>query len=254
MNQLSKIILWLTVFSIAMGFMETAVVVYLREIYYPHGFNFPLAPIQPKIAVTEFLREAATIIMLAGIGILAGKNKMQRFAYFIYAFAIWDIFYYVFLKILLNWPESLFTWDILFLIPVPWVGPVLAPCIVSLTMIVLAMSIILLQEKGFEVFFRLKEYLSLILGSIIIIGSFLWDYLRTIYNANTSTQIWHVSSKQSLLTDMASYVPEAYNWWIFSIGEAMILYGIICFIIRIKRDNEIESSNDVRTHNTVFYN
>ncbi|MBK6833902.1 MAG: hypothetical protein IPG89_06345 [Bacteroidetes bacterium] len=66
--------------------------------------------------------------MLVGAGIIAGKTRLTRFAYFIIAFAIWDIFYYVFLYVLLQWPESLFTWDILFLVPVPWTGPVIAPC------------------------------------------------------------------------------------------------------------------------------
>ena len=234
MNSLTKTLIWLTLFSIAMGFMETAVVVDLRELYYPEGFNFPLTPIAPRIAVTEFLREAATIIMLAGIGILAGKNKIQRFAFFIYAFAIWDIFYYVFLKLLLDWPESMLTWDILFLIPVPWVGPVLAPCIVSLTMIALATGIVVLQEKDFLVSFKLKEYALLISGCIIIIGSFMWDYIQT----HKLSQIWTVSSKEALLIDMTSYIPQAYNWWIFWAGEAIIIYGIVCFIIRIKNYGE----------------
>src|SRR6201998_1661345 len=110
--------IWLTAFSIAMGFLETAVVIYLRKLYYPHGFQFPLVPIDNDIAMVEFLREAATIIMLLGIGIIAGKNTSQKFGIFIYCFAVWDIFYYVFLKLLLGWPESLFTWDILFIIPV----------------------------------------------------------------------------------------------------------------------------------------
>lgn len=235
MNQLTKTIVWLTLFSIAMGFMETAVVVYLRELYYPNGFNFPLAPILPAIAVTEFLREAATIIMLAGIGTLAGKNAIQRFAYFIYAFAIWDIFYYVFLKLILDWPESVFTWDILFLIPVPWVGPVLAPCIVSLTMILLAACIVYLQKKGHDVVIRLKASVLLLSGCMIIIGSFLWDYARTIFTSHTSAQIWTFSSKESLLADMADYVPESYNWWIFSAGEVILLCGIIYFIIQTKK-------------------
>lgn len=227
---LTKTLFWLTLFSIAMGFMETAVVVDLRELYYPDGFNFPLMPIAPKIAVTEFLREAATIIMLVGIGILAGKNKMQRFAFFIYAFAIWDIFYYVFLKLLLDWPESMLTWDILFLIPVPWVGPVLAPCIVSLTMIALTASIIVLQEKGYTVAFEFKEFAVQILGCLIIIGSFVWDYMQT----HELAKIWTLSSKEALLTDMTSYIPQAYNWWIFWTGEALLIYGIVIFIIRIK--------------------
>ncbi|WP_157446930.1 hypothetical protein [Cytophaga aurantiaca] len=238
MNTLTKTLFWLTFFSIAMGFMETAVVVDLRELYYPEGFDFPLMPIAPRIALTEFLREAATIIMLAGIGILAGKNKMQRFAFFIYAFAIWDIFYYIFLKVLLDWPASVFTWDILFLIPVPWVGPILAPCIVSLTMIVLTAAIIYLQENGFKVTFKQKEFSLQILGCMIIIGSFIWDYVQT----HDLSQMWTVSSKEALLKDMTSYIPQAYNWWIFWAGEALIVYGIVLFIIRVKKEGQTKSS------------
>ena len=95
-----KTLLWVAIFSTAMGYLECTVVVYLREIYYPGGFNFPLAPIDKPIAITEIGREAATLVMLLGIGFLAGKTAVQRFAYFIYSFAIWDIFYYVFLKVL----------------------------------------------------------------------------------------------------------------------------------------------------------
>ena len=235
MNSLTKTFIWLTLFSIAMGLMETAVVVDLRELYYPEGFNFPLTPIAPKIALTEFLREAATIIMLASIGILAGKNKMQCFAFFIYAFAIWDIFYYVFLKLLLDWPESMLTWNILFLIPVPWIGPVLVPCIVSLTMIALTAGIIFLQEKSFKVYFKLKEFAMQILGCLIIIGSFMWDYIQT----HELSQIWMLSSKEALLTDMTSYIPQAYNWWIFGAGEGLLIYGIVLFVIRVKKENKI---------------
>jgi len=103
----------------------------------------------------ECCREAATIIMLAAVGIIAGKDNLQRFAYFLYAFAVWDIIYYAGLKVLLNWPSSFLTWDVLFLIPVPWIGPVLAPIISSLTMILFGGIIICLQEKGYIVKIKL---------------------------------------------------------------------------------------------------
>ena len=144
-------ILWLTVFSIAMAFLETAVVIYLREIYYPNGFMFPMVPMEGRLAVTEFWREAATLVMLLGVGVLAGKNFPTRFGGFIMAFAVWDIFYYVFLKLMLHWPESWLTWDLLFLIPVPWTGPVITPIIASLTMILLA-SLLFRSNKGSDRF------------------------------------------------------------------------------------------------------
>ena len=130
----SKIIV-ISIFAIAMGFLETAVVIYMRDLLYPDGFSFPLVPIPADLALTEILREAATLIMLLTIAILNAKTFSERFAWFIYAFAIWDIFYYIFLKIMILWPESLMTWDILFLIPTTWTGPVISPVIVSFSMI-----------------------------------------------------------------------------------------------------------------------
>ena len=131
---LRKKLITITAFAIAMGFLESAVVVYMREILYPEGFAFPLSPIPVSLAVTELLREVATMVMLVTIGVIAAKRFSTGFAWFIYSFAIWDIFYYVFLKLLLGWPESVLTWDVLFLIPTIWTGPELLPVLVSLTM------------------------------------------------------------------------------------------------------------------------
>ena len=111
-------LVWITIFAVCMGIFESAIVIYIRELYYPSGFGFPLVPIEPKIAITELLRELASLFMLLSVGVLVGKNLSQRFAWFIYTFAVWDIVYYVFLYLILQWPESLLTWDILFLIPV----------------------------------------------------------------------------------------------------------------------------------------
>ena len=116
-----KILFWVAIFSIAMGYLESAVVIYIREIYYPEGFSFPLKVLDNHILVTELLREAATLIMLIGIGVVAGKTPIERFGLFIYSFGWWDIFYYIFLKALVGWPESLLTWDILFMVPTTWV-------------------------------------------------------------------------------------------------------------------------------------
>ncbi len=223
MNSIHKKIIWLTLFSIAMGYLETSVVVYLRAIYYPDGFDFPLVNMNTSIAITELGREAATIIMLIGIGVIAGKNSIQRFAWFLYCFAIWDIFYYVFLKVVLNWPESLFTWDILFLIPLPWVGQVIAPCIISLSMIVLALMLVYFNEKHFSLKLRFKEWILLISGSVIVILSFIIDCYKCIH-----------AYKGEVIDAIAEYVPLHFDWWIFFIGEALILTAISLFYFRAK--------------------
>lgn len=230
---LKRLFFWLTLFSIAMGYLETAVVVYLREIYYPQGFDFPLVNMNLLIAVTELGREAATIIMLAGIGIVAGKNSTQRFAWFLYCFAIWDIFYYVFLKVLLNWPESLFTWDILFLIPLPWVGPVIAPVIVSLSMIVLALALVYFNEKNNTLRLNSREWMLLGAGSLVVILSFIIDCFNFIqaYAPLSSRR----GAGGEVLEAIAHYIPLHFDWWIFWIGEILILAAIVWFYVRAKK-------------------
>ena len=235
MKPIVQTIVWLTVFSIAMGFLETSVVVYLRKLYYPEGFKFPLIPVTRDIATTEFFREIATIIMLIGAGVMAGKNTVQRFVFFLYSFAIWDIFYYVFLKVLLNWPESLFTWDILFLVPVPWVGPVIAPCLVSLSMIVLTFVVVYFQEKGKHVHISFKEWILLIVGSITAILSFMWDYLIYISNYGADRGIWTLSSNKHMFDEVKNYVPQEFNWWLFGMGQGIICLAILLIYKRIKK-------------------
>jgi hypothetical protein len=217
-----------TAFSVAMAFMESAVVIYLRKLYYPGGFGFPLVPIGTDIGVVEVIREAATLIMLVTAGLIAGKTRVEKFAFFIYCFAIWDIFYYVFLKLFLDWPESLLTWDLLFLIPVPWVGPVIAPCIVSLTMIVLALVIIYHQSKS-EINPGFIGWTIFISGSIVLIFSFIWDYL-VFSDVVKNSRRGSVSMKQGLLDDFTSYIPDSFNWWLFLSGELIIIAGIILLL------------------------
>ncbi|MRR23953.1 hypothetical protein EG830_13360, partial [bacterium] len=133
---------WIAVFAAAMGFLEGIVVIYLRELYYPDGFEFPLKLMSSDLVTAEWIREVATLIMLATVGIITGRNGLQRLFYALFAFGVWDIFYYVALNLLIGWPETLLTWDLLFLIPVSWLGPVLAPVINSLTMILMALLFI----------------------------------------------------------------------------------------------------------------
>jgi hypothetical protein len=220
-----------------MGFMESAVVVYLRTIYYPTGFNFPLHPIEPAIALTEFLREVATLIMLIGIGVITGKNFAEKFAYFILSFAIWDIFYYVFLKLLLNWPESLMTWDILFLVPVTWTGPVISPVIVSLSMILFAFSIIYFNQKIEHVRISRKEWIIMLSGAFVIFLSFIWDYSRFILKHYSLSELWSLNLNDKALFNYAmKYVPESFNWWIFAFGEIILCASFANFI---KRNHEL---------------
>ncbi len=207
---------WLSAFAIAMGFLESAVVIYIRSIYYKDGFQFPLRPMELSLARVEIFREAATLIMLIAAGYLAGTTITQRFAYFTLAFAIWDLFYYVFLYVLLGWPESLFTWDILFLIPLPWIGPVWSPCLICLLMIFSA--VVLIHETTKDAGFNISRIQVFFLtgGILLCILSFVWDYLFNIKHED----FWSVFSSKALFAELTQYVPQSFNHALFFSGFA----------------------------------
>lgn len=190
-----------------MAYLESAVVVYLREIYYPQGFHFPLTVITPSIYLIEIGREIATIIMLYSFSYFMSKNKIEFFAFFGFNFALWDIWYYIWLKILINWPESILTWDILFLIPIPWIAPVLAPILVSGSLIISAL-IILDCKNQFK--FSLSDWIIEILAGILIIVSFL-------FQTNLIQQ---------------NMPPENFPWLLFVFG---LLLGLVWFFLRIQQ-------------------
>ncbi|MGO8759615.1 MAG: hypothetical protein ACLQG3_15970 [Terracidiphilus sp.] len=119
-------------FGVAFGFVEAAVVVYLRA-------AAGLWPGPPEKALTipaaliwiECFREAATILMLAAVALFAGQKIKGKFVAFLWTFAFWDFFYYIWLRVAIGWPTSLFDSDVLFLIPVPWTAQVWFPLLVS---------------------------------------------------------------------------------------------------------------------------
>jgi hypothetical protein len=130
---------WWTVvlYAMAMAWVESAVVFYLRSmIHRIEPYQPDPLPMIGGFAAVELTRELATLVMLFAVGVLAGRTWRARIGYTIIAFGVWDIFYYIFLKIICGWPHSLLDWDILFLLPLPWWGPVLAPVLIALLMIV----------------------------------------------------------------------------------------------------------------------
>ena len=224
-------------FAIAMAALEAIVVVYLRQLYYPVGFDFPLTMLTSKMVSVEWVREAATIGMLIIIGMIAGRTSLQRFAWFLYCFAVWDIFYYIWLKLLLNWPASLLTWDILFLIPVPWVGPVLAPVVCSLTMIILGALIIFLKQKDDSFYIKPIEWILMVAGVVIILISFMWDYASIIIKDGLLSKFWVLTNDTHLLSNVLTFIPTNFSWTSFLAGEILILAAIAMMYRRSKRAN-----------------
>jgi hypothetical protein len=215
MKQLQKKFAWMLAFAVAMGFLEAAVVVYLRELYYPSGFAFPLVPLPRHIAITELFREASTIIMLVAAGAIAGKTNLQRFAWFLFSFGIWDIFYYVFLYLTLGWPASLTTWDILFLIPVPWVGPVWAPCLISLLMIAASAWVICVTEINPHYRVNRLAWVSAAGGALLCGFTFMLDYIR--YSGKGIGEAGGLDA-------FTGYVPGTFN--VISFGAGFLLMAV----------------------------
>lgn len=220
MKKLPAVVLY----AISFGFVEAAVVEYLRAIYYPinkGGFQFPILTLEQITALgneswvrllIELGREFCTLIMLMSIGIVAGRNRREAWAYFVVAFGLWDISFYLWLKLFLDWPPGLMTWDLLFLIPVPWVGPILAPILVSLAMVFAGVIVLHRESKGKPVTARWTDWMLLITGGGTVIISFCWDYENI----------------------MTGGLPNPFQWPLFFVGLSI---GCGAFVAAVRRRN-----------------
>jgi hypothetical protein len=149
----------LAVFASAFGFVESAVVIYLRAATgLLTGYRGTLSDVRrssteaykqeesvnefPESLLTiEVIREAATMVMLTTVALLAGTRLRERSAIFLWTFAVWDISYYAGLWATVRWPASLKDLDVLFLIPVPWISQVWFPILISfLTLVAVALA------------------------------------------------------------------------------------------------------------------
>jgi hypothetical protein len=213
---------WLLVviFATAMAWVESAVVYYLRSLIHriePYQSN-PL-PVAGGFGFAEAVREIATMVMLLTVGILAGRNWKSRLGYSAIAFGVWDIFYYVFLKVMCGWPHSLLDWDILFLLPLPWWGPVLAPVSIALLMIawgtVVSSWRIERARNGCE--WRAWGLNSL--GVILALYVFMADSIRV---ANRG------------LDALRDVLPQWFNWPLFCAALALMAAPVAEAIWRLK--------------------
>ena len=216
----------LFIFAIAMGFLEAIVVVYLRELYNPEGFQFPLKEMPGRTIIIEWIREICTLLMLGSVAWISGKHFLKRLSVFLFIFGVWDIIYYTGLKMFLNWPDSLLTWDVLFLIPITWVGPVLAPVIISLLMILTAFIIDFKIMNNNLKKLELKEVLSFILGTFIVYYTFTVDFGMILIKGNFLSDYSNLVENHDFLKILTTWKPTHFNWWIFAVGIAFIGYGI----------------------------
>jgi hypothetical protein len=212
----------LILFGLAFGYVEGAVVVVLRGFYDPIHKKlhpeagpddlFPLVTLDELHAegrdhvhrlVVELIREGATLVMLAAVPWVFARNFHQWIAGFMIGFGVWDLAYYATLKLTIGWPASWLTWDILFLLPVPWSGPVLAPCLVSCSIITAGLMILHREAIGRSIPLTVVNWALIVLGGVIVILSFCWD-------ARSVNQGRH---------------PGPFPWWVLGFGELLGLMG-----------------------------
>ncbi len=210
-SSLTQKTLWTGIFAMAMAYLEAAVVVYLRKIFGISDVYGEIPPFDPTLGAVEIGREFSTLLMLLSLGIVAGKGVSSRLGFMIYAFGVWDIFYYVWLKVLIGWPESLLDWDILFLIPLPWWGPVIAPLIVAATMAIAGILFARLEEKGLKPKWNWACLLLLSASLLLILYTFMAEALGALPAA---APVLH------------QLRPVSFDWPLFLIGYGLSVFAL----------------------------
>ncbi len=194
---------WVAVFALAMAYLEAAVVVYLRRIYGITDLVRDVAAYDPWLAAVEVGREAATLVMLLAAGLMAGRSPQARLGFALFAFGLWDILYYAWLRVLIGWPVSLLDQDILFLIPLPWWGPVLSPVLIALLAAAGGAIAVVLDGRGRALRPGPAGWCTLGAGIAAALYAFMADALRAL------------PSDPETLSRMR---PTAFNWPIYSAG------------------------------------
>jgi len=193
-------------YAVAMAFLESAVVVYLQRAL---GIDpQALFPVQEPtlvgdLAFIEVGREAATLVMLGTVGWLAGRSGLERLAWTAVAFGVWDILYYGWLWVFIGWPPSLGTWDLLFLIPVPWTGPVWAPMAISLALVGFGLAAARRLRAGRAVRAGRAQVAAGVAGGLVVIAAFCWN--------------------APLVLDGG--IPTDFPWPVFAVGLALASLG-----------------------------
>jgi hypothetical protein len=223
---------WITVvfFAIAMALVEAAVVAYLRTLigsadpYRAGALTLPAWMMR-----TEIAREAATLVMLATVAWLAGRNWRARLGYFLIAFGVWDIFYYLFLAPISGWPRSLLAWDVLFLIPLPWWGPVLAPTSIALLMLVLGTQITQFGKDESPLWPSLLAWSLCIAGTLIALYVFMTDAIHAPkWDAETLTGI----------------LPVSFNWLLFVVALVLMAAPVVELAWWRKKTSQLSQGSD----------
>jgi len=183
---MKKKLSYLTLFAISFAFVIGVTVYYFRLHFYAPQFSFPINWKEGLPFYTLFGRQLASLMVIFLLAWLSGKNLKQKIAAFLYVFGVWDIFYYLSLYIICRWPNSFLTNDLLFVIPLPWTGPVLAPMVVSLVLISLGVTLFFLDKKSMQLNSPFILWVFEIVSGGFIVLSFLWNF-QAVYQGEVPT-------------------------------------------------------------------
>jgi hypothetical protein len=198
MTELKRNTIWLTLLAIAMAYVEATLVVYLRSIYHPDNplVVFPLVIMSQRDFAIELARELATMVMILSVALLAARGFTRTFAACVYVFGLWDIFYYLWLKLMIGWPVTWLEWDVLFLMPWPWFGPWITPALIALQFVLWGGWILLVASDSR---FTLATAVLFVLGVFLTLASFLLpavpllpDGKEAFNNFQPDTFLWHL--------------------------------------------------------------
>ncbi|MBW2324401.1 MAG: hypothetical protein JRF41_12970, partial [Deltaproteobacteria bacterium] len=216
--------IWVVIFAAAFAWVESAVVVYLREIYFNGSFEFPIVTVWvdgkrvfDELGRIEFGREAATIIMLAALSWASGRNALQKVCFFIIAFGVWDVFYYLWLRVMIGWPENLMTWDLLFFIPLPWVSPVITPILIALAMTIAGSLMIFYDNKGYLINWRWYDWTIELFCGLLMVTAFCWDWKNIIRFPDGVPR---------------DGLPNPFAWWLYL---PAYIFSVIYFAFRLRQ-------------------
>jgi hypothetical protein len=204
---LPRLLVAVGLYSVAMAYLEAAVVVYLRQaLGVAPGAVFPVdfSAAANSLSLIELGRELATMVMIGAVGWIVGRSSLERLAWAAVVFGIWDIGYYVFLWLFIGWPTGLGTWDLLFLLPVPWAGPVWAPVAVSLGLIGFGLAVAVRLRDGGGVRMDARRFGLLALGGLVVILSFTLNAEVVISGGTPSVFAWPVFAAGMLVGMLAA--------------------------------------------------
>lgn len=203
---------WLTLFAIAMAHVEASLVVHLRSVYYPGNplEIFPLNLLSQRDLAIELTREVATVIMILSVAFLSEKGFTRIFAVFVYVFGLWDIFYYLWLKIMIGWPTGWLDWDVLFLIPWPWLGPWITPALIALLFVVWGGWMLL---KNVTSKFTQLTASVFVIGCLLALAAFLLPVIPLLPEGEAAFR---------------GYQPVHFPWLLYSSGYLLMVVSLWC--------------------------